>query len=297
MLDVLCIGHASLDVAMAVGVHPEDNEKMLASAMRLSGGGPAANAAVAVARLGGRSGFCGYLGDDAFGALHFREFAREGVDTSLVVRGRHPTPVSQILAKPDGARSVVNFRADTPHLPAGVIRISRLPKVILFDGHEPLISTELMQRIRGKRVTTMLDAGSMHHGTRDLAAKVDVLAVSEDCARDWHGMNDMNLALEHLASFAPTVIITLGARGLIWSRHGETGNMLACDVSAVDTTGAGDAFHGALALGLARGMEWSQLLYFASAVAALTCTRLGARASLPGMDAVRQLMDRGKDSR
>ena len=139
MLDLLCVGHASFDITMSVATHPGADEKVVADAMMLAGGGPAANAAVCAARLGGSAGFCGYLGNDQFGELHALEFAAEGVDTRYLVRGQHASPVSQILAKPDGTRSVVNFKGDTVWLPAGSISLGRLPKVMLFDGHEPLI--------------------------------------------------------------------------------------------------------------------------------------------------------------
>jgi len=88
-------------------------------------------------------------------------------------------------------------------------------------------------------------------------------------------------ALDELSATSDIVVITLGERGLIWSRHGERGAMPAFDVEAIDTTGAGDAFHGAFGLGLARGMPWQDLLRFASAVGSLACSRLGARVAMP----------------
>lgn len=88
------------------------------------------------------------------------------------------------------------------------------------------------------------------------------------------------------------MIVTCGASGLLWQRQGESGHLPACSVAAVDSTGAGDAFHGAFALALARGMAWEALLRFASAAGALACTRLGARAALPAEPEVRALLAR-----
>jgi len=290
MLDVLCVGHASYDISMAARHHPEANEKMLADAMQLAGGGPAANAAVCVARLGGKAGFCGYLGDDLFGTAHLHEFETECVDTSLVVRGNHPSPVSQILAKPDGSRSVVNFKADTPWMGANAVAISHTPKVMLFDGHEPLISISLCQWAKANSIPTVLDAGSLHQGTQDLAGTVDYLVASEKFAVQFTGMDNPQSALQIMQETADCVVITIGESGLIWSKNGEAGSMKAFTVDVIDSTGSGDAFHGAFAYGLSSGMSWQALLRYASAAGALTCTKLGARMALPDANRVQRLL-------
>ena len=291
MIDVLCVGHASFDITMGVTSHPASDEKVLADAMQAGGGGPAANAAACIARLGGGSAFLGYLGRDLFGQAHLCELEGEGVDTSLIVRGDAPTPLSQVLAKPDGARSVINFKARTPPLPA--VDMPPLPdaKVVLFDGHEPDVSMPLCRQARRSGIMTVLDAGSLHRGTRALAGMVDYLVASEKFARAFSDQPE--LALKILAEYAETVVITLGKKGLIWNCHGRTGSMAAFRVEVVDSTGAGDAFHGAFAYGLAQGMGWPDLLRYASAAGALTCCRLGARSALPDRAALIELMVRG----
>jgi len=281
MLDVLCVGHASFDVTMSVRRQPASNEKMQADALQLAGGGPAANAAVCVTRLGRKAGFYGYLGQDVFGDICLDEFETEGVDTSLIVRGKHPTPVSQILAKPDGTRSVVNFKSDTPCPAVDAMRLSQQPKVILFDEHEPALSEQLCGQAKASDIPTVLDAGSRRHGTDELAMRVDYLVASAKFARQFCATDDMQAALAMLADKRDNVVITLGKTGLIWSKNGKTGAIHAPEVTVIDSTGAGDAFHGAFALGLARDMAWEELLRFASGVAALTCTKLGARQGLP----------------
>ena len=290
MLDLLCVGHASYDITMSSATHPGADEKIFADAMQLAGGGPAANAAVCAARLGAASGFCGYLGNDLFGDIHLGELESEGVDTSLIQRGSYPSPVSQILAKADGRRSLVNYKGDTSWLAADAVSIENRPKVMLFDGHEPLLSVALCSWAKANDIITVLDAGSLHQGTQELAGLVDYLVASEKFARQWCETDDMQLALDELAAVSDNVVITLGEKGLIWSKGGEKGAMPAFKVNAIDSTGAGDAFHGAFALGLARGMAWPDLLRFASATGALTCTKLGARPALPSATDVAQLL-------
>ncbi|MDX8405394.1 MAG: PfkB family carbohydrate kinase [Mariprofundus sp.] len=225
-----------------------------------------------------------------FGTAHLYELEQAGVDLSAVVRGPHPTPLSQILAKPDGLRSVINFKGDTPHLAATAA--SPAPATVyLFDGHEPELSQALCDQAKAGGSKTVLDAGSLHKGTRLLAGQVDYLVVSARFASHYSGTDDMHKALHRLAEISRHVVITQGEAGLLWSTDGHQGEMPAFHIHAVDSTGAGDAFHGAFALGLARGMAWFELLRYASAAGALTCTRLGARTALPDAMQVQRLLN------
>jgi sulfofructose kinase len=187
-IDVLCVGHAAFDLTMAVGHHPGADEKCSAASLLSCGGGPAANAAVTVSRLGGRSAFAGYLGNDLYGRLHYEELQQEGVALEWVVRGDAPTPLSVVLVKPDGLRAVVNHKADTPALPASAVDFSGCaPRAILFDGHEPELSLKLAATARARGVPVLLDAGSVHEGTRAVLAHTDFLVASARFARDFTG--------------------------------------------------------------------------------------------------------------
>ncbi|MGY6216062.1 carbohydrate kinase family protein [Methylolobus aquaticus] len=294
-IDVLCVGHASFDLVLTVPHHPDADEKLFADSLLGCGGGPAANAAVTAARLGSRAAFAGYLGQDLYGSTHLEELQHARVDTRLVVRGSSPTPLSVVLVKPDGRRALVNYKGGTEALRADAIDFSPLaPRVVLFDGHEPDISTPLATDIRrAGAAITVLDAGSLHRGTQALMGHVDHLVCSEKFAAQWLQKDDPAEALGRLAQVAPAVVITLGERGLIWRIGGEQGTLNAFVIHAVDTTGAGDAFHGAFAAGLAAGLPWTELLRLASAAGALCCERLGARPAIPTQAEVSALLSRG----
>lgn len=291
-IDVLCVGQATYDLVFAVSRHPGPDEKSVAAFFAGCGGGPAANAAVAAARLGCSAAFAGYLGDDYFGREHVEELVREKVRTDFVYRGGVPTPLSVILVKPDGKRTVVNYKPPAIPAPGGAAALLEncRPRVILLDGHEPHLAPVVMARARRGAIATVLDAGSVHAGTREIVDAVDYVVASEKFSRDFTGELDPERAAQKMMRHAPAVIITRGEAGLVWRTAEGSGQMQAFAVEAVDTTGAGDAFHGAFAAGLSRKMEWSALLRYASAAAALTCTRHGARPAIPDADAVARLL-------
>ena len=281
-VDVLCVGHACYDLVFVVDHHPDADEKTFAQKLISCGGGPAANAAVTVSRLGLKSAFAGYLGNDFYGQRHLEEFSQATVNTDSIVRADSPTPLSAILIKPDGKRTVVNHKGATAPLPADSFDLARWhPHVILFDGHEPEVSLALVKAIKGRRISTVLDAGSVHRGSLKLLELVDYAVVSQKFARECTGKEDPQQAALKLGQHCPAVVITLGEAGLVWKNEDGSGSLRAFSIDAVDTTGAGDAFHGAFAAGLVSGKPWNDLLAYASAAGALCCTKYGGRPAIP----------------
>ena len=288
-IDVLCVGHASYDLIFSIDHHPLADEKISATGFVGMGGGPAANAAVTVAKLGFKAAYAGYLGLDIYGEHHYRELLDTGVHSDLIIRGKFPTPLSTILVKPDGQRALINYKGQTKALAADAIDFSAIiPKVVLFDGHEPQLALALLASLQDKSTISVLDAGSLHDGTLALLHKVDYLVCSEKFAIQYAGT--IETALQRLAELAPTVVITLGEKGLIWQRNQEQGTLSAFPVACVDSTGAGDAFHGAFAAALCTDMSWLDVLRYASAAGAWCCTKLGARTGIPGHEDIHLLL-------
>ena len=284
---MLCVGAGTYDLVYSVDRHPQPDEKIRATSFIGCGGGPAANGAITVARLGLQASFVGYLGNDIFGNAHIEELQRAGVHTDLVARGEHSSALSVVMVKPDGSRALVNYRNPESFLAAGSVDFSTVDAgVILFDGHEPCISPPLAKSARKRGMTTVLDAGSIHSGTEELAGLVDYLVCSERFGLDFTGEKDEEKALEKLASYASNVVITVGARGLVWKNGEGSGRLAAYKIKAVDTTGAGDVFHGALAACLAQKKEWHESLAYASAAGALCCMKIGARLGIPTREEV-----------
>ena len=182
--DVLCVGYACVDINFNAPHHPTADEKLRATNMHTCGGGPAANAAVTIARLGGTARFSGYLGNDAFGDAHLREFQDAGVLADVLHRGDAPTPVAAVTIKPNGDRSIIDYRAPTALAPEDSISLHTCPaKALLIDGHQPLLSLALVEEARALGIPTVLDAGSVNDGTMLLFNKVDYLITSEKFAK------------------------------------------------------------------------------------------------------------------
>ncbi|MCB0083060.1 MAG: carbohydrate kinase [Caldilineaceae bacterium] len=279
-VDVLCAGFACHDLVFDVPHHPGADEKVRSTALLNCGGGLASNAAVTAARLGCRTAFAGYLGNDVYGDFHLTELQADGVDTDWVIRGSEPTPLSTILVKPDGLRTIVSYRGNSEGACAGQYGLSSLrAKSILIDGNQFAFAEELTAHTRAHNIPVVIDTDALRPQTAALVEQVDYVVASERFAEEYGGSAEAGLA--QLATVAPNVVVTLGHRGLIWQRGTERGRVGAFPVNAIDTTGAGDAFHGAFAAGLAQGMEWEALLRYASAVGALCCTKVGGRVGIP----------------
>ena len=290
-MDVLCVGAGTYDLVYSVDHHPGPDEKIRAASFIGCGGGPAANGAVAVASFGLKAAFVGFLGYDIFGKAHFDELQQAGVLTDHVARGNYSSALSVVIVKPDGSRALVNYRNPESYLASGSVDFSAIDaKVILFDGHEPLISPNLARAAKQRNIITVLDAGSIHSGTEELASLVDYLVCSEKFGFGFSGEETEEKAVEKLSSYAPNVIITLGERGLVWKNQEDSGRQEPFKVKSVDSTGAGDVFHGVLAACLAQKRNWTDSLRYASAAGALCCTKTGARLGIPTKEQIEEFL-------
>lgn len=293
-VEAICVGHACYDLCMFVDGYPAENSKAETDALIESGGGPAANAAYLLSRWGVATAFAGAVGDDPYGQRVVAEFRQAGTDLGLLqIRPGQRTPVSFIIVnRANGSRTIINRKppGQPARLPVAAGSGYR-PRLLLFDGHELDAALELLDAFPA--AMTVLDAGSLRKGTEVLAARVGYLVCSERFARQVTGLRQLDDAaargecLQRLRhSGAQTVVVTLGERGLIFAAAGTSGHVPACRVRAVDTTAAGDIFHGAFAYGLLQGLPLPQVLRLATVAAGLSVQVAGGRPALPDRAAV-----------
>lgn len=297
-VDILCVGHAGLDICLLLDSFPVENSKYETDELLESGGGPAANAAYLLSLWGDRCVFAGLVGNDENGRRVREELAGAGADVSLLeLRPNHATPLSIILVnKQNGSRTIVNrkLKADPLQCNEAALR-SLTPKVLLFDGHELEASLAALRAF--PEATSILDAGSWRGGTEKLAGLVDYLAASERFASQAGGparLNDDNArraSVRHLRErFDTAVVITLGEQGLVADDGNGYFHLPAYPARAVDTTAAGDIFHGAFAHAVLHRMPFRESLQFASMAASLSVRKPGGRKSIPSLHQVKEAL-------
>ena len=297
-LDVLCVGHAACDVSLFVDQYPPENSKCETHESLEACGGPAANAAWLLSSWGLRTGFAGLVGDDVHGRRTHDEFKAAGTDVSLLeLRPGHATPLSIILInRENGSRTIINRKVKAASFSLNAAALLPLkPHVLLFDGHELEASLTAMQVFPD--AITILDAGSWREGTAVLAGKVHYLAASERFALQASGMTslqneaDRRQCLAQLREqFGTKTIVTLGERGLIFDAGDGYSELSAFPAVTVDTTAAGDIFHGAFAYAIATDMPLLEALRFSSMTASLSVRKAGGRSSIPTLAEVKEAL-------
>jgi len=280
--DVFCGGFACWDLAFSVDHHPGNDEKMGSRWLRQGAGGPAATAAATVSSLGGASFLATYLGNDWAGEAIAGQAQRKGVPADGLFWAPMQTPLAMVIVKPDGLRTVVNHKGAEPEVDLdSLLEKLQHSRFLLVDPHWPKLAGFLVKKAKKCNIPTMLDAGSVSESSRRLAPLVDYCVCSRKFAADMSGQSQPESMLKSMAPQFKNLIITLGPKGCLWEINGQSGATPACEVEAVDTTGAGDIFHGALALALARKTEITEALAYASKAAAVGCTRLGSMLAVP----------------
>ncbi|MEM1306077.1 MAG: PfkB family carbohydrate kinase [Pseudomonadota bacterium] len=283
---IICVGHAALDSVYRVADMPTGEGKFRALEHMESGGGMAATAAATIARVGGRVALWSRVGDDDAGVKIRRSLSSVGVDirhVDIVDQARSST--SAVIVDDTGARMIVgardiNMPSDTSGLPLEEVADAA---AVLADLRWMEAVRSVFQRAREAGVPTVLDADlGGREALPELLALTDYAIFSEPALTDFLPDHDIQARLDRVMLYGPKHAgVTMGARGYLWRDTFGGGSQPAFEVATVDTTGAGDAFHGAFTVEIARGRSVADSARFAAAVAALNCTRLGARAGLP----------------
>jgi sulfofructose kinase len=285
---VICLGLSALDQIWRVpAFFSGGSQKIRSLEYGTLGGGMAATASVAVARLGGIAAFWGRGGDDAPGREMHAMLSREGVDVSrfrLFPDGQ--SSVSGILVDATGERQIVNFRGKFPEVADWLpLREIESAAAVLADPRWVDGAVALFQAARGKAIPTVLDADVADTGVFETLLPLTDHAVFSEPALSGFAGSAGDDALAVVAGFGCTVsAVTRGADGVSWLADDVIRRQPAYAVDAVDTTGAGDVFHGAYAFAIGAGLETADAMSFAAAAAALKCTRPGGRAGIPTLE-------------
>lgn len=288
-MKVAGLGQCSFDNLFYIDSFPEPDTKKEIINWTTAGGGPVATALAGLSRLGVKCSFHGIRGDDEAGVKIAESLSKEGIDISgLLTRRQSCSQVAFIAVEQGSGRRTIFWKRPS----AGPLKPNELPgnfldnkDFLLIDGLMSEASFNAVGNAREKNVPVMLDAGRVREGMIELAHLCDYVVASEEFAREIAGKNrafDPEKAVRHINTFgARASTITLGDRGSITMTGNEIFRTPAFRVEVVDTTGAGDVFHGGYIFGLLKKWDIKDVVRFASAFAALKCRRHGGRMGIP----------------
>lgn len=292
---VVGIGQCAWDMLAVVDRFPQTDTKKEVLIWEEQGGGPVATALAALSRLGIPCRFSGVTGDDREGAAIRQSLIDEGVDVAgLVKRSSASSQTAFIAIERSGGTRTIFWKRPT----GDPLRMEELPPnflgnadFLLLDGLMRDVSLFAARQAGKEGIAVMLDAGRSREGMLELARLSNYVVGSEEFARELGWEDDPGSFGREVRrlGFGITTI-TLGARGSVTFADDEVIICPAFPVEVVDTTGAGDAFHGGYLYGLLRKWPLKDTIRFASAVAAMKCRKVGGRAGLPGLSEAQQFL-------
>jgi sulfofructose kinase len=292
---VLCAGIAVEDFLFKVDSFPAPGTKMRASDLVATTGGCAANAAVAVARLGGRARFAGPVGTDDASRRFLDALAKTGVDPSCVLAVEGASiPVSGIFIDRNGEKMVATLHGRgldgaTPPEPAALVADT---DVLLVDNRFPAFVLPICRAAAARGIPVVLDIDKATKPDDPLFETASHLIFSSEALIATTGISDPGAALLSVAGGVRGFLaVTNGPDDVLWiDVSGALRRLPVFPVEAVDTLGAGDSFHGGFALALAEGRDEVAAMRFGAAAAALKCTRFGGISGTPRREEVEALL-------
>ena len=288
-MKILCIGHAAYDITTPVDTYPVANTKNRVHDRIECGGGPAATAAYLLGKWNMDTTFAGIVGKDLYGSRIKKEFDDINVDTRyLQMSAEHTTTSSFILANTsNGSRTTFAYRPSDMKM--SEFELDFEPDVILMDGQEYEMSKKLLEKY--PNAISIIDAGRSRKEIIELSKMVTYLVCSKEFAENVSGMKfnddysnkeEVYKKLEEM--FANTIVVTLEAAGCLYKINNEIKIMPSIKVKPIDSTGAGDIFHGAFTFGVAKGYDFETILKLSNIAGAISVSRIGTRVSIPTIE-------------
>lgn len=292
-MKILCIGHSSWDMTVPVDDYPVENTKYRFSEKYSAGGGPASNAAYLLGKWGIETVIATTIGSDDFGTKIKKEFQDIKVNTEYIETNyEKETSFSFILInKKNGSRTVFNVATEHPALKK--LSYDFTPDIIFTDGHDYGATQNAISKYQN--AISVIDAGRITPELLELCKYIKYIVCSKGFAETVTGMkfdfnNPQSLVniYTKLQNKYPNsnLTITLEEHGCLYTSGNEIKIMPGLKLTPVDTTGAGDIFHGAFTYGLANGFDMDKIVTFANIAAGLSVTKMGSRLSIPSLSEV-----------
>jgi sulfofructose kinase len=298
--DVVGIGLNATDTLVLVPRFPPYAGKVRYEQELVSPGGEVATALAACAALGLRTKYIGSVGDDERGRIQIESLRLAGINIDdLQVRPDCPSQSAYIVIdQSTGERTVFARRPECLRLDPDQIFPEQIARARLLhiDGYDTSAVSKAAAMARHRGIPVTADVDTLYHGFEQVLPNIDYLVASSEFPPAWTGKNDPFEALESMQREygMKVAAMTLGAHGSLAFQNGQFVYSPGFVVDCVDTTGAGDVFHGAFCYSVLEGLPLREALEFSNAMAALNCTALGARGGIRGLQEVRALMARAQ---
>ena len=300
MSKIVGIGANVCDTLYTIPNFPDEDTKLRAESSVQSGGGPCATGLVAASKLGAECAYIGTLTDDAAGVFLKGDLGKYGVSTEFVTveKGYVSFSSSIWLNRKTSSRTCVFYKGNIPPLKLNDAQKQAIKNanILMIDGNEMDAALEGARIANESGTKVLYDAGGLYDGVENLLPYSDILIPSEEFATGHTGAKTAEDAAKILyQKYSPEiVVVTQGKKGGIIYDGKEVKSYPAFIVEALDSNGSGDVFHGAFAFALNRGYNYYDACVFSSAVSALKCTKIGARAAVPSFDeTIKFLKERG----
>jgi prepilin-type processing-associated H-X9-DG protein len=295
-LEGIFVGLSTIDIIYRVSESPAPNRKIAAQSQEIFVGGPATNAAITFAYLGGSAKLVTPAGRHPLASVIKEGCEHFGIELiDLVPDSQEAPPVSSIWVDAEGQRSVVSANANGRMIPTAIVDPSRMAgvNIVMVDGHVMQACQAWADAASTAAACVVMDGGSWKPGTDRLLKSVDVAICSADFSPP--GCTDERDVISYLRSAGVTKsAITHGAAPIHFGLQSESGVIQVPEVEAIDTTGAGDIFHGAFCFYYASGCEFEQALRKAAIVAAESCRYQGTRQWMHAMGNPDQMDSKGR---
>jgi ribokinase len=295
-VQVVGLGQASIDYLGRVPFYPMEDEKIELIDFTMQCGGPASTALVTLSRFGICTSFLGSISDDFFGREILKGLKNEGVDATClrVTPGFQSQFAFIAIDAKTGNRNIFWRRGSAPFLDPEDIKLEIFQNAEFLHLDDLMIDAniEAARQAKDMGLKVVMDAGSMRDNVLDLLPLINVLIASQNFITPIIGEGATpEDSLRTLRKFCTgDIIITLGSEGSMGLFDNEIVFQEAFPINAIDTTGAGDVYHGAYIYGLIKGWKMKECMRFASATAGLKCLDIGARKGIPNLDRVYELL-------
>ncbi len=298
--DVVGVGLNATDTLLLVPRFPAYAGKVAIEDELISPGGQVASAMVTCARLGLRVKYIGTVGDDERGRIQMESLEAEGInlDDVQIRHGCANQSAYIVIDRSTGERTVLWRRPECLRLEPEQIRPEQITcaRLLHIDGHDTPAIEKAARIAKSAGIPVTVDVDTLYHGFDRVLPHVDYLIASSEFPSQWTNESDPFRALELIQEEygMRVAAMTLGAHGALARSEGRFLYSPAFVVNCVDTTGAGDVFHGAFCYAVLAGMDLREALDFSNAMAALNCTALGARGGIRSQADARALMRRAE---